>query len=139
MRYGISGLLGGAIKIFFLFAWVTLLGFQRTYLIGLSIGFVVALLTLFLFQKYWAFRDRNARRAPRQLLSYTAVALSGLALNIVLLASVKAAFGYFSVDFFHGWYVAAEVVITGIVAVFNFSMNLLFTFREARTERLRHG
>jgi len=134
-RYGISGLTGGAIQVISLYIWITLLGFKSTYLLGLILGFVVALIVTFTLQKYWAFRDTVSSRAPHQLFSYSVVAVLGLVLNTVLLTGAKAMFEWFSLDFFHGWYLIAQTVIVCIVALFNFSMNFLFTFRHARKER----
>lgn len=129
IRYGIAGLTGGAIQILFLYVWVTLLGFEKIYLLGLVLGFVIALIITFVLQKYWAFRDQESGRMPRQFLSYTLVAVSGLALNAILLIGAKMLFGWLALDFFHGWYLFAQTGIVCIVSVFNFSMNFLFTFR----------
>ena len=135
-RYGISGLTGGAIQVLFLYVWITLLGFEGTYLLGLGLGFVVALIATFILQKYWAFRDFESSRTSRQLLSYSIVAVSGLALNTALLAGAKMLFELLSLDFFNGWYLVAQAGITCIVALFNFCMNFLFTFHLARRERI---
>ena len=136
IRYGISGVIGGAIQVLFLFVWVTLLGLESTYLLGLGLGFIAALIVTFALQKYWAFRDRELSRMSRQLLSYSVVAVSGLALNAVLLAGAKMLFVSLSLDFFHGWYLIVQTGIICVVALFNFGMNFLFTFRHARQQRL---
>ncbi|MSU73882.1 GtrA family protein [Candidatus Kaiserbacteria bacterium] len=135
-RVGASGLVGGVIQVLFLFMWVTVLGLEGTYLLGLIFGFIVALVATFTLQKYWAFRDFESNRTSRQLLSYSVVAVSGLALNTALLSGAKILFGWFSLDFFHGWYLIAQIGITGIVAVSNFCLNFFFTFRHARQGRL---
>jgi len=135
VRYGISGLTGGAIQVISLYIWITLLGFESTYLLGLGLGFVIALIVAFILQKYWAFRDTVSSRAPHQLFSYSVVAVLGLVLNTVLLSGAKGVIEWSSLDFFHGWYLIAQAVIVCIVSVFNFSMNFLFTFRHARKER----
>lgn len=137
-RYGISGLAGGATQIVFLFIWVSLLGLEEIYLLGLGLGFVTALVTTFLLQKYWSFRDFELGGTTRQLLSYSIVAILGLAFNVILLSVAKMLFESFSLDFFQGWYLIVQTVIVGIVAVFNFSLNFLFTFRRARREGLWH-
>lgn len=134
-RYGISGVIGGLIQISFLYVWVTLLGFEKLYLLGLVLGFIAALAVAFTLQKYWAFRDHAPGRISRQLLSYSAVAVSGLALNALLLAGSKMLFEQLSFDFFHGWYLVAQTIIVGVVALFNFTMNFLFTFYHARQQR----
>lgn len=136
IRYGISGVIAALIPIVFLFVWVSVLGHADTYLLGVVFGFIFALVFAFILQKYWAFRDVESSRAPRQLLWYSAVALSGLALNALLLMGAKSLFELFRVDFFHGWYLVAQAVSIAIVAVYNFSMNFLFTFRDARENHL---
>jgi putative flippase GtrA len=135
-RYTLAALIGSALNILFLYVWVSLLGLADSYLLGLTLGFILALFVTFALQKLWSFRDRERSTAPRQLVSYTAVAVSGLVLNALLLAAAKAAFEWASVDFFGGWYLVAQTVCIGIVAFFNLAMNFLFTFRRARREQL---
>lgn len=134
-RYGISGITGGAIQVLSLYVWVTLLGLESSYLLGLVLGFICALAATFALQKYWAFRDKESSRTLNQLLSYSTVAVSGLALNALLLAGAEMLFKSLGVDFFHGWYLIVQTGIVCVVAVFNFSMNFLFTFRRARREQ----
>lgn len=136
VRYLVSGGTGIVIQTVSLFIWVSLLKFEQIYLVGVVCGFVLALTTLFILQKYWVFRDSALHRTPHQLLSYTAVALLGLALNALLLTLAKHVFELFSLDFFHGWYIVVQIGVAGIVSLFNFSMNFIFTFRHARQERL---
>lgn len=136
IRYGVSGVIGGVIQVVFLYVWVSGLGFEETYLLGLCLGFVAALVAAFGLQKYWAFRDNESSRMRGQLLSYSVVAVSGLALNALLLTGAKLAFVSVGVDFFQGWYLLAQTVVVGIVSVFNFAMNFIFTFRHARRHKL---
>ena len=131
IRYGITGVAGGVIQIAFLYIWISFLGLQKSYLLGLVFGFIVALVVSFLLQKYWTFRDRATHKIPRQLLLYGTVALSGLALNAVLLAGAKEVCALLRIDFFHGWYLVIQFGIFIIVSVFNLCMNFLFTFRRA--------
>jgi putative flippase GtrA len=135
-RYGVSGIIGALIQIVSLYVWVSLLGFEHTYLLGLVLGFILALIATFLLQKYWAFKDTESKSIPHQLLYYSLVAVSGLALNALLLAGAKLLLTSYSVDFFHGWYLMVQTLITGLVAVFNFSLNYWITFSKARQERL---
>jgi putative flippase GtrA len=130
VRYGVSGVIGGLIQTAFLYVWVSVLGLEKTYLVGLVLGFIVALVVNFLLQKYWTFQDSASHKIPRQLVLYSAVALSGLALNALLLAGSKALFAHLGINFFHGWYVLVQLLIFCIVSVFNLTMNFLFTFRK---------
>ena len=129
LRYGVTGVAGGVIQIAFLYVWVSYLGLEKSYLLGLVIGFAIALIVSFLLQKYWTFQDRATHKIPRQLLLYGAVAVSGLALNAVLLAGAKEACALLGIDFFKGWYLAIQFIIFCIVSAFNLCMNFLFTFR----------
>ena len=136
IRYGVSGIIGGVIQIVFLYVWVSGFGLEETYLLGLCLGFVAALAAGFWLQKYWAFRDTEMSRMRGQLFSYSVVAISGLGLNALLLVGAKMAFGLVGIDFFRGWYILAQAVVVGIVSIFNFFMNFIFTFRHARQHKL---
>ncbi len=129
LRYGITGVAGGVIQIAFLYVWVSFLGLQNSYLVGLVFGFIIALVVSFLLQKYWTFQDKATHKIPRQLLLYGTVAVSGLALNAVLLAGAKELCALFGIDFFHGWYLVIQFIIFCVVSAFNLCMNFLFTFR----------
>jgi putative flippase GtrA len=135
-RYIVSGIISALIPIAFLYIWVSVLGLESLYLLGVVLGFLIALAVAFLLQKFWAFRDREAKGASLQLLSYSAVAVSGLALNALLLIAAKAALEWLGLDFFSGWYLLAQAASIAVVAAVNFTLNFLFTFRRARRERL---
>jgi putative flippase GtrA len=136
MRYGISGVTGAVIQVLSLYLWVTVLGLERTYLLGLVLGFIIALIVAFSLQKYWAFRDSESNHIHHQLVKYTIVALSGLALNALLLEGANILFSSLSLNFFQGWYLIVQVISIGIVSVFNFLMNYIFTFSRAREQKL---
>lgn len=131
-RYTVTGVSGGLIQIAFLYLWVSLLGFRSAYLLGTVFGFIVALVVTFLLQKYWTFRDAARTRMPLQLASYSAVALSGLLLNALLLALAKRVLEQASVDFFNGWYLVAQAAIVVFVSLYNFVLNYQVTFRQVR-------
>lgn len=135
LRYGIGGLVGAFVNLAVLFIWVTLLGQQETYLAGLFVGFLLALISTFALQKYWAFKDLSAENLSRQFGFYTLVACSGLILNAILLIGAKALFESFSSEFFEGWYLLAQGIAIIIVALSNFCLNYLFTFNRSKDNR----
>lgn len=137
LRYGISGVVGALIQTTALYIWISVLGLQRTYLLGVVFGFVLALITVFMLQKYWAFRDRGPTRTSQQFISYTLIALIGLVLNTGLFAVAKTLFQLFSLDFFHRWYLIVEILIIVLVSAFSFCMNFFFTFRPMRQEPIQ--
>lgn len=128
MRYLVVGVLGALVQTGTLFVWVSLLGLTREYLLGVVMGFLLALAVTFLLQKYWTFRESTSSRLPLQFVRYTAVALSGLALNSALLALAKALLDALHIDFFNGWYLLAQVIILILVSLFNFLLNSYITF-----------
>jgi putative flippase GtrA len=135
LRYGIGGLIGAFVNLAVLFVWVTVLGQEETYLAGLFVGFLLALISTFALQKYWAFKDVSAENLSRQFGLYTLVACSGLLLNAVLLMGAKALFESFSSAFFEGWYLLVQAIAIVIVALSNFCLNYLFTFHRSRDNR----
>lgn len=135
-RYGLSGFAGGLTQTLFLYIWISVFNFRETYALGLGIGFILALLVSFTLQKYWTFRDKAVHRTLNQLMFYSTVAVSGFLLNVGLFVMAKSVFDHLSIEFFEWWYIFVQIGIVGVVSLFNFSMNFLFTFRHARRERL---
>ena len=129
-RYVIVGLIGALIQTTTLYVWVDVFGLHDTYLVGVVVGFCVALAVTFTLQKYWTFRDGVHERTPRQLFWYTSIALVSVALNALLLALAKATFESVGLDFFHGWYLAAQICVTGLVALSSFLANRTITFKD---------
>lgn len=129
VRYGITGVAGAITQAAVLYVWVTLLGQYARYLLGLVVGFLVALALTFILQRYWTFAGRTMRSAQFQFIPYTIVALTGLALNAALLAVAKAVFEYAGLRFFAGWYVLVQLLIAAIVSLTNFVLNSRITFR----------
>ncbi len=129
IRYGISGVVGAFIQTSTLFVWVSLLGFKDQYLWGVVIGFSIAVVVSFVLQKYWTFRDYAHHMAPRQLAFYSVFSLVSLGLNASLLHLSKIILEGLGFDFFHVWYIGAQILIILIVAVISFLSNRYITFR----------
>ncbi len=130
IRYVIVGVLGAAIQTLTLYAWIDVFGLRAWYLGGLVVGFCVALAVTFTLQKYWTFGDTVHQRAPRQFVWYTGIALASLAGNALLLSLAKGIFTSLGLDFFHLWYLGAQICITGFVAAASFFTNRLTTFKD---------
>lgn len=132
VRYLIVGLLGGLIQTLTLYIWVDILRLTSTYLWGVVIGFLIALAVTFVLQKYWTFKDTSTHRTHTQLISYSLVALVNLALNTFFIRAVKEVVEAHRGDFFHIWYLLAQIGAVFIVAAMSFIANYLITFRHAR-------
>lgn len=84
-------------------------------------SFVVAVTTVFLINKFWTFKDSSEAYA-KQYFKYFMVSLGGLAWNFLLLNIF--------VDTLGIWYVYAKIIITVIVAFWNFFVNNYWTFKK---------
>lgn len=136
IRYGIAGVCGAFLQTSTLYIWVSVLGFQNHYLWGVVIGFSIALLVTFLLQKYWTFRDRPHHHVIHlQFFFYIVAALIALGMNALLLHLSKQALEGLGFDFFHGWYLGAQIIIIFVVAVGSFLMNYFITFKASQLHR----
>ena len=128
MRYAIVGALGAITQTGVLYLWISVLHLEETYILGVVIGFCLALALTFSLQKWWTFKDDSTARTRRQFIVYTAIALVSVALNAGLLQGTKTMFDIFNIDFFQMWYLIAEVVIVALVAFLSFFANRVLTF-----------
>ncbi len=129
-KYGIVGATGGLLQITTLYVWVDILHLSALYLLGSVVGFCIALIVTFLLQKYWTFSNRGSWRTGKQALSYSAVALSGLLLNALLLATAKWGIETSGHDFFNGWYLIVQIGAVAVVSVCNYLFNSRLTFKQ---------
>ena len=129
LRYGAVGVCGGLIQTATLYEWVEVLRLQAQYLLGAVAGFCMALAVTFTLQKFWPFKDYARDRTKRQFFFYTLIALASLGLNILLLHLSKLMLDALGFNFFHLWYLAAQVCIIGFVAALSFAANYIITFR----------
>ncbi|HCR52232.1 TPA: hypothetical protein DIV48_01120 [Candidatus Kaiserbacteria bacterium] len=129
IRYGVAGMTGALIQTSTLYIWVDVFHFEDWYLVGAVVGFHLALLATFALQKYWTFRDRAYAGIRRQFFFYTIIALASLGLNILFLHTSKLFLERLGFDFFHGWYLLAQVGSIAIVAATSFVANYSLTFR----------
>lgn len=120
-KYGISGCAGAAIQLVTDYVFVEYL--HLSYVLGTSIGFVVAVTSTFVLQKYWTFGDSEHGRAPRQFFLYGLVAFGSLGLNVLLMHVFVERVGV--------WYLLAQMYTIVIVTGASFVCNNLVTFKES--------
>lgn len=121
MRYGVAGALGGLSQLGMVYLLVEL--FHLWYMIGVVLGFFVALAVSFTLQKYWTFREPSTEHAKRQFVWYTLIALGSLGGNIVLM--------YMFVERVGMWYLLAQAFTIAIVAGSGFLLNNYITFKHS--------
>ena len=130
LRYAVVGVSGGVLQTATLYVWVELLRLQEYYLSGSAIGFCLALMVTFTLQKYWTFKDYEQAMLQRQFTWYTTIALVNLGANVSLLHISRLALEALGLNFFHVWYLMAQIGIIIILAILSFTTNYLITFRK---------
>lgn len=119
LRYLISGGTAAAANIGLLFLFVQFLGIH--YLSASITAFIASIAVSFTMQKFWTFQDASLREAPMQFGRYLFVLFANLALNTLLM--------YLLVDGAGLWYLYAQVLATGVVAVAGYFGYRHFVFR----------
>jgi len=119
-RYLFSGGIGTAVNLGFLYLFVHYCNFH--YLTGAFWSFLISVLVSFTLQKFWTFRnfERSEAEVKRQALIFFGVALANLSLNTLLM--------YFFVDILKLWYMLAQFIAAGLIAISSFFVYRLFVF-----------
>lgn len=122
IRFVIAGSSVAITQIGLLYLLTEFLGFW--YLISSLFSFIYALITSFLLQKYWAFKDNNKKNATLQFFKFVLVAIIGIFINIISM--------YFWVDIVGVWYVIGQFITGLIIALINFLIYKFFIFKKIK-------
>ncbi len=109
VRFIIAGGTSAATALGLLYAfteWVHL-----WYIVSATLAFSASIAVSFILQKYWTFTDR-APLSARQLVPFFILNISNVGLNSLCL--------YLVVEYLHVWYMAAEVGVAAVIAVWSF-------------------
>lgn len=79
------------------------------YILSAFAAFIGYYIENFLFQKFWAFRNKDRRYIKRQLVQFTLMAIGNWVLNTSLL--------YVLVEYAHMWYMLAQGILTIVVSI----------------------
>ena len=110
VRYVIAGGITALSNILVLYILTDYLGLW--YLVSSFAAICTAWVVSFLLQKFWAFQNYGLDRVHIQLYLHTILALSNIVLNTVLL--------YVFVEWIHLWYIAAQIIASGLLACMNY-------------------
>lgn len=91
------------------------------YLFASVVGFGCGLINNFFWNKYWTFARKESGEGKRQFVKFFIVSVLGVALGNVLLFCLVEWCGFYDI--------VARVMTTGIVMLWNFSANKVWTFR----------
>jgi putative flippase GtrA len=121
IKYIISGGTAAVVDILFLFLFTDIFGWW--YIISSICAFLVAFCVSFFLQKFWTFKDNSTKKMHVQVSMYLIVSVGNLLWNTLLM--------YLFVDIAHLWYILAQVLAGGIVAVTSFFIYKKFIFKTA--------
>lgn len=121
LKFGLVGLIGMGID--FLLTWIAKEKLHINKFIANGIGFTVAVVNNYILNRIWTFANKNPQ-VLQQFLHFLTISCIGLALNTLFLylfhQKLKLNF-YFS-----------KLLAIGMVFVWNFSANLIFTFNDGK-------
>lgn len=121
LKFIVAGGTGAVVNLSILFCLTDLL--HVYYLLSSVVSFIVSVGVSFVLQKYWAFRDRTENAEKTRAVTYLVMQISNLGINTLLL--------YISVSIFGFWYLAAQVVISLLIAVSTYQVNRMLIFRNS--------
>ncbi|MBS1510822.1 MAG: GtrA family protein [Bacteroidetes bacterium] len=119
-RFGLVGISGMVVD--FSITWLCKEKLHWNKFISNAAGFSFAVINNFLWNRYWTFHDTTHPLAA-QFVSFALVSLAGLAINTALLYMLSR---YIKINFY-----LIKLLVTGLVFLWNYGINLLFTFNGA--------
>ncbi|MDD4900798.1 MAG: glycosyltransferase [Patescibacteria group bacterium] len=118
IKYLIAGSAAALVDLSFLYFFTDILGIW--YLISAGLALVVAFFVSFFLQKFWTFRDGNRELIYKQMGAYLAVALTNFVINLALM--------YILVDGLKIWYMLAQFITSGLIAIESYLVYKIFIF-----------
>lgn len=95
--------------------------FHFPHWVSVNSAFIVAIIVNFSLQKFWTFSDRDIHVMHRQFLKFFLLALGNIAANNFIMFVLLVGFGL--------WYIGAQIIAIGVLALFNFILYRRFVFR----------
>lgn len=123
IRFSLIGASGILVNLFFVFLAYELL--DLPYSLALVIGFIFALTSNFILNKFFTFQDSIASNIIVQYIKFAAVCLTGFSINMLVSLSL-----YNYVDYFKNYYLLTSFI--GIICgvIINFAGSKMLVFRE---------
>lgn len=118
IKYLISGSAAAAIDLILLYFFTDRLGIW--YLASAGLAFVISFFISFFLQKFWTFNDSGKQKMYRQMAIYFGVAVVNLSLNTFLM--------YALVDGLKVWYILAQVIASGLIAIESYLVYKIYIF-----------
>jgi len=110
IKYIISGGTSAVTNLLALFALTDF--FHIWYLYSTPIAYMCGYVVSFTLHKFWTFESMDRAKAKKELPLHLSLALGNLAVNIALM--------YIFVDILGVWYISAQILATGLIAIEGF-------------------
>lgn len=118
IRFGIVGASGMVVD--FGVTWLCKEKLRWNKYISNSLGFILAATNNYVWNRLWTFESQSEEVA-REYISFFVIALLGLGINNLII--------YLLHDRWHLNFYFSKLIAIGVVTLWNFTMNYVFTFR----------
>lgn len=104
-------------------------------LVANAIGFTAAVISNFIFNRYWTYPDSRSKSLRRQLFLFACINLAGLGINSTIVYLLEPFFTGLLTGFpieqliGKGW-LPAKLIATGVVMFWNFFVNRYWTYND---------
>lgn len=122
-KYSIVGVSGTILDLVFLFIFVEFLFLGV--ILGSVLSFIIAATNNFIFNKIWTFNNKS-KEYRHQYIKFLLVSIVGLIITVFLMFVFNTLIGI--------WYILAKLMTSGIVLMWNFLGNRLWTFKPDNSE-----
>jgi len=124
LKYLVSGATVAIVELTLLYVFTQFFGVW--YIFSAVLAFLFAFCVSFSLQKFWTFQDKAKEVIHKQASVYLFISVANLGINIVAL--------YLLVQVAGLWYLFAQVLISGAIAVWNFLLYKFVIFRLPKIE-----
>jgi len=118
-KFFISGTLASSVDLIFLFIFHGLWGIGIV--VATSMSFLLSFLVSFYLQKLWTFRNKEEKKAPRQLVLYLLNSFLSLNFNGIGMHLLVTQFGI--------WYLLSQIIVNLVLGSLNFFIYKFIIFR----------
>ncbi len=125
LKFAIVGAIGMVVDLTTMTIAHEWLGLPLT--LAVAVGFTVAVVSNFTWNRLWTFPESRQRAISSQLLQFFIINAIGLGINEVVVAALHPLFGRFLQD--PPAYIAAKIVAIGIVLFWNYFVNRRWTYK----------
>ncbi len=128
LKFALVGALGTLINLGILYCFTEF--FKVYYLISEIFAFVIVSINNYLLDKVWTFKEEVREQVVIKYFQFFTISVIALMINLIFL--------FILVEYFHLWYIFAEIFAIGCAFLINFSGNRYFTFKQKNKIKLQN-